>query len=1543
MFSLADINKYIAKALSKRAKYDALSSEEKERLKKLKEEERKQKEKSRKEKYANMGAIEGALRASPATGAILYALDQLDSDIYEQTERTVFGATADIGEEIVALGNTLNDKLGIYEFDDELNDKQQEYNKQILSVLFGPDSVEMDSRGNRTVAKVKEPTYYGGETARDLTQLAIGLRFGTKAATTGGNLLLKTNAGKKVVESIDKSKKFSVPFTSGKKTFQPLKTAQKVTQGALGAEVGIATIGVNPYDERLANFVGTMIGDDDQTLNDVIDFLKADDEKSELEARMGLLGEGLMFSLGLPYMYYGGKFTTQMLGGAVDKAKANKEFVKTLKDLKTRMQKGSVDPEAFIGKLKQSAKKGIRRTELKSVPDEVIKENWGQYSTNTFFRQINKYLQPFNVFNSAGFMSKNLFKLFNQKEAAKKAWSDSTENVARRIDANITRLAGKSGDTAKLQNKIYVALTEGDDAYIDTLPKYLQQDLKDMRLLIDDFSEMLLQQPNYIIDKATKKTIKNNIGQWLRRSYRLFEDPSYKVNPGDKIYDDAVEYFRKEISQLSKYKIDKKPVRMSQAEWENKIMGEARARVEDILGSAKASDTYFARMQNMIGSNRNLLKRRGDLDPAIRKLMGEIDDPSVNILNSINRISSFVEDLNFLKEARKIGLDKYFYRSRDTLHRNQLKGKEFGALKGLYVNDELFSVLKQKQAFTGIANNSIYKGFLAMKGYSQAAKTVLNHITHLRNTIGGALFTAANGNNPFGKGGTKAIKTIYQKRFAKVPEQEALDYYNRLVSLDIVNTSVRFGDIQNLIKETSDTGVGKFLDGVADRSGLKKYAKAAQDLYIAEDDLFKIISFEQEFDTLLKAAKADGRKLAQADILDLERQAADIVRNTIPTYSLVPRGIQSLRKFPIGSYFSFPAEMTRTSFNTVKQGLKEMSSSSTVIKARGARRLGGFLTVGALGADGINKLTKSIAGVTGDEDQAIRDLNPNKFEKYSNLLYYRDKNGDLYYNDFSYVDPYDVVKRPLRTAIFEYLEGEKTDERLKDVIGKAAYEAGREYFRPFLGEAIITETLFDSLFRNGRTKEGYKVDGWKDGDSPETVINNLFVTTREILKDFIPGGAAQIPKLYKAATGDQNEYLDFISGVPAGEKEYDLAPQVIANLTGIRFAKFDPERSLERKAAEYNRLSRTIASEFKSSAIGGTKNGEDFLKAYERANKEKYYAYKDLKLAFDAADILGVDPKTRVRILKNTNVPEEIRKGMKYNRFRPFTPSEQNFKEFTEKNKHYDMSPQTVRFLIGQYTLTYQGMPIINLDLDDNEILKEKFDALRDIQPVKDLKTRERKATGGLVEGPKVLTTEENPADRTNPFTGVSYSGKTSIDKQMDDLFEERLGLQTGGVVSESMTDKPSKENRSESAQEYKKDNLVTQLSKEFMSDVDQRAFEVDVAEKVNRLVFDGELPENYKLKITGKPDGIRYVEGTNEAFNALKHYELGIKYGDSLPKTIAISGREVLQIMQGTNIADSVTDIKNNITGYRLYNRAEQDKERASELAIEELIKQFK
>ena len=45
------------------------------------------------------------------------------------------------------------------------------------------------------------------------------------------------------------------------------------------------------------------------------------------------------------------------------------------------------------------------------------------------------------------------------------------------------------------------------------------------------------------------------------------------------------------------------------------------------------------------------------------------------------------------------------------------------------------------------------------------------------------------------------------------------------------------------------------------------------------------------------------------------------------------------------------------------------------------------------------------------------------------------------------------------------------------------------------------------------------------------------------------------------------------------------------------------------------------------------------------------------------------------------------------------------------------------------------------------------------------------KVTGGLVEGTEdVPYTEEDPADRVNPYTGESYSGKTELEKQMEEL-----------------------------------------------------------------------------------------------------------------------------------------------------------------------------
>lgn len=77
---------------------------------------------------------------------------------------------------------------------------------------------------------------------------------------------MKTNAGKEVANNIAKSK---------------IKTATaKTAKVATGATIG-EQVSINPYEARLANFIGEMIEDDDTKMAELLQFLEADDTKTE--------------------------------------------------------------------------------------------------------------------------------------------------------------------------------------------------------------------------------------------------------------------------------------------------------------------------------------------------------------------------------------------------------------------------------------------------------------------------------------------------------------------------------------------------------------------------------------------------------------------------------------------------------------------------------------------------------------------------------------------------------------------------------------------------------------------------------------------------------------------------------------------------------------------------------------------------------------------------------------------------------------------------------------------------------------------------------------------------------------------------------------------------------------------------------------------------------------------------------------------------------------------------------------------------------------
>ena len=138
--------------------------------------------------------------------------------------------------------------------------------------------------------------------------------------------------------------------------------------------------------------------------------------------------------------------------------------------------------------------------------------------------------------------------------------------------------------------------------------------------------------------------------------------------------------------------------------------------------------------------------------------------------------------------------------------------------------------------------------------------------------------------------------------------------------------------------------------------------------YVAEDDIWRIASFQKELNVLKKA-------FPNRSIDELEKEAANIIRNTFPTYNLVPLGARELRKVPIfGNFYSFHSERFRNTIETYKRGWYEINSNNKVLMQRGFDRLAGKLTYGAFGTTAVSAASRNLLGVTEEDDRNYKNL-----------------------------------------------------------------------------------------------------------------------------------------------------------------------------------------------------------------------------------------------------------------------------------------------------------------------------------------------------------------------------------------------------------------------------------------------------------------------------------------------------------------------------------------------------------------------------------------
>jgi hypothetical protein len=525
------------------------------------------------------------------------------------------------------------------------------------------------------------------------------------------------------------------------------------------------------------------------------------------------------------------------------------------------------------------------------------------------------------------------------------------------------------------------------------------------------------------------------------------------------------------------------------------------------------------------------------------------------------------------------------------------------------------------------------------KATSQMAKTILAPFTHARNFISASAFAAANGFVPFGRTDDvkRAFDSLQVKGFRKDNE-----FYQELLELGVVNSQVQVRQVMDLLE---DVEFGKVLNRVGpDYNGfntfmkaLKKTQKFAQDAYTAEDDFWKIFTFLGEQRKITEAYKKAGLEFGQSFIDPkgkkqifneeyIKKAAADLVKNNVPNYAFVSEFVKGLRKLPVGNFVAFPAEIMRTGTNIVSTALDEIFYTTTIngrqvnpLRARGLQRLFGMgATTAALPLATVS-MFQAIGDIADDELEAMRRYVP-EWSKNSVLVPFKNDEGKFSYVDFSHLNAYDTLTRPIQTVINAVNSGRADKDGIMDDFILGLIESTKEIGQPFISESIWTEALQDIapiLGRAGRTADGREI--YNQDPAIDPIGTKIAKSVAHLVEAQAPLNWRQMGRLGLAIRP-----IDDLGRLDQRGNQYELGNELLG-IAGLRRVDVDPSKSLNYKITSFKDGIRNARNIFTRRTLkGGVITPEEIVDAYIDSNRALYEINRRMYLDIDAAKILGM-------------------------------------------------------------------------------------------------------------------------------------------------------------------------------------------------------------------------------------------------------------------------------------------------------------------------------
>ena len=882
------------------------------------------------------------------------------------------------------------------------------------------------------------------------------------------------------------------------------------------------------------------------------------------------------------------------------------------------------------------------------LPEEVRASTRG-IQASTRGEQAQRLLEPVISFGrqqlrTGGALPYDIFRMTEQRGFNVNEKLLRARNAVSDIEAAVKRSYAKSLD--QLPEAEIARINEGlqNPLARAKLPTDVASAVGNARNLIDSLTQDLLR--SGAISEDLKPVLEANKGVYLNRSYEKWENPNYK-NPfntlpkqvQNKLVTTVTSYLHNKYANayakeqsLSRGEVAINPDSGTyQADYQAGLAkarsgGVTKAEVDgqiEYLASPE-TDSPFGQIGSGLTKDLSIITARKNIPEEIRMLWGEIKDPRVNFLKSVQKMSGFLEAHNMLKGMRDAGMNKIFFTTPRTGFTTKLVSDGSrtasplnmfidGMKNDVYTSEEISTALRN--TFGGRAKAQDFLGkmgelYLKANGFSKFAKTVLSVQTQVRNLLGNGSFLVANGYifSPDGITALNKLKTLALPsagtQLGLNKSKEFRDYNAKLTRLGILGQSVFANEMESYFKDANVNTAADFLDNHVTK-GLKAIARGATSLYQLGDAIPKIVAFEVELSRLRKAYPTQ-------PLSKLEPMAADKVLNLLPTYSRIPRLGNVLRSQPfVGAFISFPLEVVRTGYNLLGTINDELRSDNPAIRQTGAYRLAGTM-MASIGFSAVAAGIAAAMGIDDDEDMAIRKLDA-PWDKYSTKLYLgRDEKGNVNQVNMSYVDPYNYFRDP----IIALIKRDGTwDQKLLESVKTA--------FQPLYGEQILSSKILD-ITRNTKGTTGGRVY------NPEAdLASKASAISSHMFDAFNIGTFTSSIRIYKGLTGQ----------VTQTGRAYDPALETIATLTGQRVVSLDPRQSLGFAARKFgNRLNDATGIFTAAYYDRSNVSNEARMEAYKQMSRSRKEIFNDTAGTIRAAMKLGVSRGEIMRILKEQGV-----------------------------------------------------------------------------------------------------------------------------------------------------------------------------------------------------------------------------------------------------------------------------------------------------------------